>query len=122
MATASARDRQSMTLTGSICMSRRSLPLAERLRHGLASAMLSAAALAAPSADAASPLQPSVAQIPSNTSRPAARSQASTPQRVTAPPASPSPKPKPKPKGGSKGMAPVAAGCGAHEGGCGPSR
>jgi hypothetical protein len=120
MATATVRDRQPMTLTGSIYMSRHSLPLAERLRHGLASAMLSAAALAAPSADAASPQQPSVAQIPSNTSRPAARGQASSPQRVTAPQATPSP--KPKPKGGSKGSVPVDGGCGAHEGGCGPSR
>jgi hypothetical protein len=120
MPTATVPNWQSETLTGSICMSRRSLPLAERLRHGLASAVLSAAALAAPSADAASPQQASVAQSPSNSSRPAARGQASTPQRITAPPASPSP--KPKPKGGNKGSAPVAAGCGAHEGGCGPSR
>lgn len=101
-------------------MSRRSLPLAERLRHGLASAILSAAALAAPSAEAASPQQPRVAQSPDTPSRPAARGQASTPQRVTAPHASPSP--RPKPKGGSTGSAPVAGGCGAHEGGCGPSR
>ena len=101
-------------------MSRRSISLAERLSQGLASAVISAAALATPAADAASPQQPRMAQSPGNGSRPAARDQGSTSQRVTRPQASPSP--KPKPKGGSKGSPPVAAGCGAHEGGCGPSR
>lgn len=101
-------------------MYRRTVPLAVRLSQGLASTMLSAAALVAPSADAASPQRPGVAQSPSNANRPAARGQTSTPEQVTAPTASPSP--KPKPRGDSKGSAPVTAGCGAHEGGCGPSR
>ena len=39
-------------------MPRPSLPLVERLRHGLASAVLSAAAVAAPAAEAAVPPQP----------------------------------------------------------------
>jgi hypothetical protein len=80
-----------------IRMSRRSIPLAERLRHGLASAVLSAAALAVPSAEAAPPAVP------------APRGQAATPPKTSAPKPSPSPKAK-------------SDGCGAHDGGCGPSR
>lgn len=100
-------------------MSRRSIPLAERLRHGLASAVLSAAALSAPSAEAASPQQPRLAQSQGNASRPAARGQTSTPTTTVAPQSSRSAKPKPV---GGKGAAPAGAGCGAHDGGCGASR
>lgn len=101
-------------------MSPDSLPLVERLRHGLASAVLSAAALTAPSADAASAQQPRLAQSPASTSRPATPRQPSTPQQVKPPKSSASV--KPKTPGGGKGSSPAAAGCGAHDGGCGPSR
>lgn len=111
-------------------MTRRSLPLAERLRQGLASAVLSAAALAAPSADAATPQQQDVAQSLGNASRPAVRGQASKPPQ-SKPPQTTSPKTaapkaapaaKPKSTTGGKTSPAAAAGCGAHDGGCGPSR
>lgn len=99
-------------------MSRQSIPLVERLRHGLASAVLSAAALAAPSAEAAAPQEPRVAQSQGSASRPAARGQASTPPPTAAPKASSST--RGKPVGSGKGSAPAAAGCGAHDGGAAP--
>lgn len=101
-------------------MSPHSLPLVERLRHGLASAVLTAAALAAPSADAASAQQPRLAQSPASTSRPATPRQPSTAQQGKPPKSTASV--KPKTPGGGKGSSPAAAGCGAHDGGCGPSR
>ncbi len=109
-----------VSLFRSIRMSHRSLPLVERLRHGLASAVLSAAALAAPPADAASPQQPMLALSPGHPSRPAARGQHSTAPQPTPPKAAPSA--KAKPTAGAKASAPAPAGCGAHDGGCGPSR
>ena len=105
-------------------MRRRSIPLAERLRYGLASAVLSAASLAAPAADAASPQQPRFAERPGSSSKPVARVPVSTsPQSkaVKTTPPKPSPSAKAKPLGAGTG-APAAAGCGAHDGGCGPSR
>jgi hypothetical protein len=100
-------------------MTRRSIPLVERLSHGLASAVLSAAALAAPAAEAASPAEPRLAQSQGGASRPAARSAAIATPKTTG--AQRPPSAKTKPSGGSKGSAP-AGGCGASEGGCGPSR
>jgi hypothetical protein len=100
-------------------MTRRSIPLVERLSHGLASAMLSAAALAAPYAEAASPVEPRLAQSLGGASRPAARSPAVASPKTTG--AQPSSSARTKASGGSKESAP-AGGCGAAEGGCGPSR
>jgi hypothetical protein len=89
-------------------MPRRSLLLVERLRHGLASAAISAAALAVPSAEAATPPGLQLAQSQGGTSRPAARGKATKPSKPTVKPSSPPAKEKP-------------SGCGAHEGGCGAS-
>ncbi len=100
-------------------MTRRSIPLAERLSHGLASAVLSAAALAVPSAEAAPPAEPRLAQSQGGASRPAVRRQASGAPITSG--AQPSVSTKAKPVAGAKGAATVA-GCGASEGGCGPSR
>ena len=72
-------------------MPRRSLLLVERLRHGLASAAISAAALAVPSAEAAAPPERQLAQSQSSTSRPAARGKAT---KTTKPPAKPSSSPE----------------------------
>jgi len=101
-------------------MSRLPIPLVERLRQGLASAVISAAALSTPLADAASPQQPKLAESPASASRPAARGQAATPHQTK--PLKQSPSAKPKTQSGGKGASSAAAGCGAHDGGCGPSR
>jgi hypothetical protein len=99
-------------------MNRRSIPLVERLSHGLASAVLSAAALAVPSVEAASPDKPGLTQSPGGASRLAAPGKAtktpktSGPRRFTSPVA--------KPAAGGEAQAP--GGCGASDGGCGPSR
>lgn len=100
-------------------MTRRSIPLVERLSHGLASAVLSAGALALPAAEVASPAEPRLAQSQGATSRSAPRRQGSGSPTSTG--AQPSSAAKPKPSAGTKGSASVA-GCGASDGGCGPSR
>jgi hypothetical protein len=100
-------------------MTRRSIPLVERLSHGLASAVLSAAALAAPAAEAASPAEPRLAQSQGGARRPAPRSPVIASPKTTG--TQPSSSARTKPSGGSKGEA-TAGGCGASEGGCGPSR
>ena len=89
--------------------------LADRLRQGLATAVLSAAALAVPAAEATGERQGQLAQNSGGTVKPAARSKTAP---ATKPPAA---------AAGSKSSAPAAkpapsGGCGAHEGGCGPSR
>ncbi len=84
------------------------MPLVERLRQGLSGAVLSAAALAAPTDVAAAPGEPRLVKGQGTLSRPAkTTSTKPTAPKATAP---------------AKGTAPAAAGCGAHDGGCGPSR
>jgi hypothetical protein len=62
-------------------MTRHSISLVEHLRHGLASAVLSAAALAAPTAEAIAPQLSMSARFQGGTNRPSARSQGATPAR-----------------------------------------
>lgn len=100
-------------------MTRSSIPLVERLSHGLASAVLSAAALAAPSTEAASPVELWLAQSQGGARPPAARTQVNRPTKAQG--AQPSSATKPKPHVETKGSVSVG-GCGASEGGCGPSR
>ena len=101
-------------------MTRHSISLVEHLRHGLASAVLSAAALAAPTAEAIAPQLSMSARFQGGTNRPSARSRGATPATTTAP--KPSPSTKAKPQGPAQRSSAATAGCGAHEGGCGPSR
>lgn len=128
-------------------MTRSSLPLAERLRVGLASAMVSAAALTLPAAEAAAVTDPLLIQSPgtgggSSTTHlastlPGAASPKAAPAKPvssktapakTASPTAASPQSKAaKASAGAKakpaaGKGAAAGGCGAHEGGCGPSR
>lgn len=118
-------------------MPHRSISLAERLSQGLASAVLTAAALAVPTAEAAAPAESRLAQNPGAASQTTAREPAAPSDRnrsansrraavrgpsggspTTTSPSSAGAKAKPA----STGKAAPAAGCGAHEGGCGPSR
>ena len=101
-------------------MTRHSIALVDHLRHGLASAVLSAAALAAPAAEAIAPQLPMAARNQGGINRPSARGQGTTPATTTAP--KPSPSTRAKPQGPAQRSPSAAAGCGAHEGGCGPSR
>lgn len=89
--------------------------LAERLRQGLATAVLSAAALTVPAAEAGAERELRLAQNAGAATSPTPRGKASSAGKKapTTPPA--------------KGQAPAgnqqhSGGCGAHEGGCGPSR
>lgn len=95
-------------------MSHPSARLAERLRQGLATAVLSAAALTVPAAEAAAEREVRLAQSTGGTTRPAPRTKPS-PAGKAAPttPAGQGKAPSGKPT--------QSGGCGAHEGGCGPS-
>lgn len=95
------------------------MPLAERLRHGLASAVLSTMALVPSAAEAGAPKQPLLAQSQGSATPPAKNRQTPSKTKPTAPKLAPAATAKP-PAG--KGSAPTAAGCGAHDGGCGPAR
>jgi hypothetical protein len=94
-------------------MTRRALPLGERLRQGLASAVITAAALASPSAGVADP----------SATRSLASAGTKPPAPKTAAPKPAAPKTTAPKTAGPKTTTPKPAhGCGAHDGGCGPSR
>jgi len=128
-------------------MTRSSLPLAERLRVGLASAVVSAASLTLPAAEAAGVTEPLLIQSPGTGGGPFTTHQASTqpgaaspktaqakpapskaaPAKTASPSAASPPSKAAKASPGTKakpaaGKGAAAGGCGAHEGGCGPSR
>ncbi len=94
-------------------MTRRALPLGERLRQGLASAVITAVALASPSAGVADP----------SATRGLASAGTKPPAPKTAAPKPAAPKTTAPKAAGPKTTTPKPAhGCGAHDGGCGPSR
>jgi hypothetical protein len=99
----------------SASMSHPSARLAERLRQGLATAVLSAAALTVPAAEAAAEREIRLAQSAGAATSP-------TPRSKTQPAGKKAPT-TPAAKGqASSGNHQHSGGCGAHEGGCGPSR
>jgi hypothetical protein len=99
-------------------MTRRALPLGERLRQGLASAVITAAALASPSAGVADP-SATRSLASAGTKPPAPKTAAPKP----AAPKTTAPKTTAPKTAGPKTTTPKPAhGCGAHDGGCGPSR
>lgn len=96
-------------------MSHPSARLAERLRQGLATAVLSAAALTVPAADAGAGREVRLAQSAGATT-------GTTPRSKTQPAGQKASTTSAAKGQASSGNHQHSGGCGAHEGGCGPSR